>query len=226
MVACLTWLIMRAQRQAFPTHEPRMSHTCTAAAAAAEVTMRRPHHPWDLLTGSLDASVKRWNFSTGRSLRRWQMQPTDEENSSQVDCCPSIRSHCFLGICNCRSDAALRPDCSLHLGEIRKCSGSSRTCHDLQAFNPPLVHGLAVACSHWARQLGRLVAAARGDGLVSVYDADLPQALPRHTKPTKVCPGYPPSHTVTLTNAGVQQVRRPMGYLASDPFQSAAARWA
>ena len=52
--------------------------------------MCRPHHPWDLLTGSLDASLKRWNFSTGRSLRHWQMQPIDEENSSQVDCCLCI----------------------------------------------------------------------------------------------------------------------------------------
>ena len=44
----------------------------------------RPHHPWELLTGSLDASVKRWNFSQGRSLRQWQMQPADEQSSSQV----------------------------------------------------------------------------------------------------------------------------------------------
>ncbi len=44
----------------------------------------RPHHPWELLTGSLDASVKRWNFSLGRSLRQWQMQPADEQSSSQV----------------------------------------------------------------------------------------------------------------------------------------------
>ena len=44
----------------------------------------RPHHPWELLTGSLDASVKRWNFSHGRSLRQWQMQRADEQSSSQV----------------------------------------------------------------------------------------------------------------------------------------------
>ena len=82
--------------------------------------MRRPHHPWDLLTGSLDASVKRWNFSTGRSLRRWQMQPTDEENSSQVDCCPSIRSYSFLCICQKRSDAALRRNSCEHLGGLQE----------------------------------------------------------------------------------------------------------
>lgn len=44
----------------------------------------RPHHPWELLTGSLDASVKRWNFSNGRSLRHWQMQSAESDNSSQV----------------------------------------------------------------------------------------------------------------------------------------------
>ncbi|CAL5221404.1 g3589 [Coccomyxa viridis] len=96
----------------------------------------RPHHPWELLTGSLDASVKRWNFSQGRSVRHWRMEPTEEHNSSQ-------------------------------------------------AFNPPLVHSVAVACAHWARQLGRLVAVARGDGLVAVYDADQPQQAPQHRKVTK-----------------------------------------
>ena len=167
----------------------QLKHSYTHAAAA-EVVMRRPHHPWDLLTGSLDASVKRWNFSAGRSLRYWQMQPVHEENSSQVDCYLSMRSYSILCIHQKGSDAALRSNNCLHLGEI---SGSSGICYDLQAFNPPLVHGLAVACSHWARQLGRLVAVARGDGLVAIYDADLPQALRQHKKPTKVCAGYTPS---------------------------------
>ena len=56
----------------------------------------------------------------------------------------------------------------------------------MQAFNPPLVHSVAVACPHWARQLGRLVAVARGDGLVAVYDADQPQQAPQHRKSSKV----------------------------------------
>ena len=46
--------------------------------------MCRPHHPWELLTGSLDASVKRWNFSQGRAVRHWRVEPTEEHNSSQV----------------------------------------------------------------------------------------------------------------------------------------------
>ena len=56
----------------------------------------------------------------------------------------------------------------------------------LQAFNPPLVHGVTVACPQWARQLGRLVAVARGDGVVAVYDADQAQQPPQHRKPSKV----------------------------------------
>ena len=153
--------------------------------------MRRPHHPWELLTGSLDASVKRWNFSTGRSLRHWQMQPIDEENGSQVACCLCLWSYGFLCICQKRSDATVRLESFFHLGRLQTVLWVIWACYDLQAFNPPLVHGLAVACSHWARRLGRLAAVARGDGLVAVYDADLPQALPQHTKRTKVCPVHP-----------------------------------
>lgn len=50
----------------------------------------RPHLPWELLTGSLDASVKRWNFSQGRSLRHWRMEPAEEHSSSQVTNSPSL----------------------------------------------------------------------------------------------------------------------------------------
>ncbi len=28
--------------------------------------------------------MKRWNFSQGRSVRHWRMEPTEEHNSSQV----------------------------------------------------------------------------------------------------------------------------------------------
>ena len=43
-----------------------------------------------------------------------------------------------------------------------------------------------MACPQWARQLGRLVAVARGDGVVAVYDADQAQQPPQHRKPCKV----------------------------------------
>ncbi len=70
-----------------------------------------------------------------------------------------------------------------------------------QAFNPPLVHAVAVPSPAWApRQLGRLAAVARGDGVVAVYDADRerPAVTPRR-KAVKVgahanlCTGYPSS---------------------------------
>lgn len=42
-----------------------------------------------------------------------------------------------------------------------------------QAFNPPFVHSIDVAVPPWApRQLGRLLALARGDGQVALYDVD------------------------------------------------------
>ncbi len=64
---------------------------------------------------------------------------------------------------------------------------------NLQAFNPPLVHSIDVACPPWApRQLGRLMAVARGDGHVTVYDADHVDRAPNPLKKSKVALGnYP-----------------------------------
>lgn len=39
-------------------------------------------------------------------------------------------------------------------------------------FNPPLVHHLAAGPAAAPRPFGRLVAVARGDGAVGVYDVD------------------------------------------------------
>ena len=38
----------------------------------------RPHRPWEVLSASLDASLIRWNFATGRPLRRWDMGAQEE----------------------------------------------------------------------------------------------------------------------------------------------------
>ena len=176
-------------KRMFTHYVLRLSQSCMLVTC-------RPHHPWELLTGSLDASVKRWNFSQGRSVRHWRMEPTEEHNNSQVTLiCPSTPRHI-------EKDVIPHPASKIHfpredqhghelylLLETRppdgmvywKLSGAL-----LQAFNPPLVHSVAVACPDWARQLGRLVAVARGDGLVVVYDADQPQQAPQHRKVTKV----------------------------------------
>ena len=41
-----------------------------------------------------------------------------------------------------------------------------------RVFNPPLVHGIATLPDDTPRPFARLVAAARGDGVVGLYDAD------------------------------------------------------
>ena len=59
----------------------------------------------------------------------------------------------------------------------------------MQAFNPPLLHALATAAWPGApRQLGRLVVAALGDGIVALYDADAlqPPLPPSPKRPPKV----------------------------------------
>lgn len=53
------------------------AHTNICAAVAF-----RPHHPWELLSGGLDAQVVRWNFATGRPLRQWQMGGEAEQSDS------------------------------------------------------------------------------------------------------------------------------------------------
>lgn len=56
-----------------------------------------------------------------------------------------------------------------------------------QVFNPPLVHSIATARPEWSpRQLGRLMAVARGDGRVALYDADQAQSSAGPQKKTKV----------------------------------------
>jgi hypothetical protein len=57
----------------------------------------------------------------------------------------------------------------------------------VQAFNPPLAHSIDVACPPWApRRLGRLMAVARGDGHIAVYDADHVERAPKTGKKSKV----------------------------------------
>lgn len=47
----------------------------------------RPHHPWELLSASMDASLIRWSFASGRALRRWDMAaPGEQTAGSQVPC--------------------------------------------------------------------------------------------------------------------------------------------
>ena len=64
-----------------------------------------------------------------------------------------------------------------------------RLCAAKQAFNPPLAHSIDVASPPWAsRRFGRLVAVARGDGHVALYDADhVEPGLKKGTK-AKVMP--------------------------------------
>jgi hypothetical protein len=58
----------------------------------------------------------------------------------------------------------------------------------VQVFNPPLVHSIATVKSSWnPRQLGRLVAVARGDGQIALYDADHAQQDHGQSKRSKVC---------------------------------------
>ncbi len=58
----------------------RGSHTNICAAVAF-----RPHHPWEVLSGGLDAQAVRWNFASGRPLRTWQMGAVSvEPDSTQV----------------------------------------------------------------------------------------------------------------------------------------------
>lgn len=42
----------------------------------------REHNPWEVVTGGLDSCIIRWDFSSGRPLRRWTL---GERNSSQLD---------------------------------------------------------------------------------------------------------------------------------------------
>ncbi|BDA43459.1 WD repeat-containing protein 53 [Coccomyxa sp. Obi] len=119
------------------THQLHKTLTGCHSNICAAVSFR-PHHPWELLSGGLDAQVVRWNFATGRPVRRWQM-----------------------GVELVQSDST-------------------------QAFNPPLAHNIDVASPPWApRQFGRLVAVARGDGHVALYDADHVDPGPKKGKKVK-----------------------------------------
>lgn len=139
----------------------------------------RPHNPWELLSGGLDAQVVRWNFATGRPVRRWQMGAELLQGDStqvMISCLlcneTSCLWNCIAGANSCGLTAAL-PKGRLHAGK--------------QAFNPPLVHSIDVATPPWApRQLGRLVAVARGDGHVALYDADHVDPGPKKGKKAKV----------------------------------------
>ncbi len=42
----------------------------------------RPHHPWELLSASMDASLIRWSFASGRALRRWDMAAPEGEQAA------------------------------------------------------------------------------------------------------------------------------------------------
>lgn len=64
----------------------------------------RPHHPWDVMSGGLDARLVRWNFATGRPLRQWSMG-VDEDEPSTAQVGPTthtVQYHSLCGSCWCK----------------------------------------------------------------------------------------------------------------------------
>ncbi len=162
------------------THQLHKTLTGCHSNICAAVSFR-PHNPWELLSCGLDAQLVRWNFATGRPVRRWQMgAELVQSDSTQVMISRLLgnkRSRlckCIAGTTSCGRTAAL-PKERLH-GAV-------------QAFNPPLAHSIDMASPPWApRQFGRLVAVARGDGHVALYDADHVDPGPKKGKKVKVTP--------------------------------------
>ena len=62
-----------------PCRALRGGHANICAAVAF-----RPHRPWELLSGGLDGALVRWEFSTGRPRRTWQMADDAGPESVQV----------------------------------------------------------------------------------------------------------------------------------------------
>lgn len=71
------------------------------------------------------------------------------------------------------SEAGPSQPAAIHNSSPR-CMPTPLRLHTGQLFNPPMVHCLAVPQTE-DRALGRLMAVARGDGCVSLYDADWKQ---------------------------------------------------
>lgn len=82
-----------------------------------------------------------------------------------------------------------------------------------QVFNPPMVHSLAVPQSD-DRSLSRLMAVARGDGCVAVYDAD--------SKPTVPCNNSSSSRKCSGSKASRQKERGSSSSAAQLAQQQAA----
>ncbi len=57
----------------------RGAHASICAAVAF-----RPQRPWELLSGGLDGALARWDFSSGRPRRVWQMAEEDGPDGAQA----------------------------------------------------------------------------------------------------------------------------------------------
>lgn len=114
----------------------------------------------------------RWDFSSGKSLERWsvnQVCPCACGLSEHLDFCV----HLVAGGPVTQSNVSLRALNPATPSQVAESTSEN------QLFNPPLVHALAVpATSSSCRPWSQLVAVARGDGTVQVWDADAPAPKP------------------------------------------------
>ena len=140
----------------------RRGHTNICSAVAF-----RPHRPWELLSGGLDASVVRWDYSRLRPLHSWSLNSEATASGGGLGCqAAPLQHHAGAGAAATRwlplqKHPALRK--TTPLSPAPSPAG--------QLFNPPMVHCMAVPqCED--RGLCRLVAVGRGDGAISLYDAD------------------------------------------------------
>jgi len=158
---------------------------------ATAVGFRGPHKPWQLLSGGVDSRVGLWDFSRPKKCcGSWNMQ----HMAGQL---PAV---------NPDAAAAGDQGSSSSSRRNGGMEGGSTTQHEGQLWNPPMVHSLALPWALPQQQqqkpagqptaaaaaagssgdsvpavpaavLKRLVAAARGDGVIAVFDAD-PDAKP------------------------------------------------
>ena len=122
---------------------PRSGH----ANVASSVTFR-DHRLWEVVSGGLDAVAVLWDFASGRQLKRWEF---------------GVLMFLLLLCQQVLGTIGHRLTGMAYAG--REGGGEN------QMFNPPLVH--CVATPHNAEHpFTRLVATARGDGAIAVFDAD------------------------------------------------------
>ncbi len=65
------------------TNEPYRA-LCGGHANICAAVAFRPHRAWELLSGGLDGALVRWDYSTGRPRRTWQMADDAGPGSTQV----------------------------------------------------------------------------------------------------------------------------------------------